>query len=96
MTSRRRTTPPTRRRTPATAGRGPSGGDLTHVGEDVAFLRGTRYAVATGDYDGSTGSSMTTDGGRTWKRVSRKGYHTIDCVDEVCWAAGSKGRVGRG
>jgi hypothetical protein len=28
--------------------------------------------------------------------VSRKGYHTIDCVDEVCWAAGSKGRVGRG
>lgn len=72
------------------------GRDLTHIGEDVAFLRGTRYAVATGDYDGSTGSSMTTDGGRTWRRVSRKGYHTIDCVDEVCWAAGSKGRVGRG
>ena len=72
------------------------GGDLTHIGEDVAFLRGTRYAVATGDYDGSTGSSITTDGGRTWKRVSRKGYHTIDCVDGVCWAAGGKGRVGRG
>ncbi|GAA5105579.1 oxidoreductase [Alloalcanivorax gelatiniphagus] len=72
------------------------GGDLAHIGEDVSFLRGTRYAVATGDYDGSAGSSVTTDGGRTWKRVSRKGYHTIECVDAVCWAAGSAGRVGRG
>jgi photosystem II stability/assembly factor-like uncharacterized protein len=71
-----------------------TGGDLSHVGEDVAFLRGTRYAVATGDYDGSIGSSITTDGGRTWKRTSRKGYHAIDCVGTVCWAAGSKGRVG--
>ena len=71
-----------------------TGGDLSHVGEDVAFLRGTRYAVATGDYDGSIGSSITTDGGRTWKRTSKKGYHAIDCVDTVCWAAGSKGRVG--
>ena len=71
-----------------------TGGDLSHVGEDVAFLRGTRYAVATGDYDGSIGSSITTDGGRTWKRASRKGYHAIDCVGTACWASGSKGRVG--
>lgn len=46
------------------------GGDLTLVGEDVAFLRGT------------------------WKRASRKGHHTIECVDAACWAAGSSGRVG--
>ena len=58
-----------RRPTPATAGPGPAA-DLSHVGEDVAYLRGRRYAVATGDYDGSIGSSITTDGGRTWKRVS--------------------------
>lgn len=70
------------------------GGDLTHVGEDVEFLRGSRYAIATGDYDGSVGTSLTTDGGRTWKRVSRKGYHVVDCYEQVCWAAGSKGRVG--
>ena len=72
------------------------GGDLTHVGEDVTFVKGTRYAVATGDFDGSVGSSITTNGGRTWQRASKKGYHVIDCIDGVCWAAGSKGRVGRG
>lgn len=72
------------------------GGDLTHVGEDVTFVKGTRYAVATGDFDGSVGSSITTDGGRTWQRASRKGYHVIDCIDGVCWAAGRKGRAGRG
>lgn len=72
------------------------GADLEHVGEDVTFLRGTRYAVATGDYDGSAGSSITTDGGATWRLVSELGYHVIDCAGKVCWAAGSKGRVGRG
>ena len=70
--------------------------DLPHVGEDVAMLRGWKVAVATGDYNGSVGSSLTTDGGRTWRKVSRLGYHTVDCVGGVCWAAGSKGRVGRG
>lgn len=72
------------------------GSDLRHVGEDVAFLRGTRHAIATGDYDGSVGTSVTHDGGRTWTRVSKRGYHAVDCVGGVCWAAGSKGRVGRG
>ncbi|WP_216652069.1 oxidoreductase [Nocardioides sp. zg-1308] len=69
---------------------------LRHVGEDVAFVRGWRYAVATGDYDGSAGSSITRDGGATWTRVSKLGYHAVDCVSKVCWAAGSEGRVGRG
>ncbi|GAA1912381.1 oxidoreductase [Nocardioides hwasunensis] len=73
-----------------------SGGDLRHVGEDVTVLRGWRYALATGDYDGSAGTSLTSDGGRTWTRVSKKGYHVIDCVATTCWAAGSTGRVGRG
>jgi photosystem II stability/assembly factor-like uncharacterized protein len=72
------------------------GDDLTHIGEDVTFIRGSRYAVATGDYGGSAGSSVTTDGGATWRRVSDLGYHAVDCVGKVCWAAGSKGRVGRG
>ncbi|RYB95778.1 oxidoreductase [Nocardioides oleivorans] len=71
-----------------------SGGDLRHIGEDVTYLRGWRYAVATGDYDGSAGTSTTSDGGRTWTRVSKKGYHVVDCVGKVCWAAGSTGRVG--
>lgn len=69
---------------------------LTHVGEDVTYLRGWKVALATGDYQGSVGSSLTTDGGRTWSRVSDSGYHVVDCVAKVCWAAGSEGRVGRG
>ena len=72
------------------------GTTLTHVGEDVTFLRGWKVAVATGDYRGSVGTSLTRDGGATWTRVSDLGYHVVDCVAKVCWAAGSKGRVGRG
>lgn len=72
------------------------GVSLRHVGEDVAYVRGSRYAVATGDYDGSVGTSVTRDGGATWTRVSTLGYHAVECVKTVCWAAGSEGRVGRG
>lgn len=72
------------------------GVSLTHIGEDVAYVRGWKVAVATGDYRTSVGSSLTRDGGATWTRVSDLGYHVIDCVAKVCWAAGSKGRVGRG
>lgn len=70
------------------------GTDLTHIGEDVTYVRGWKLAVTTGDYRGSVGSSLTTDGGVNWTRVSDLGYHVIDCVAKVCWAAGSKGRVG--
>ena len=69
---------------------------LTHVGEDVTYVRGWKVAVATGDYKGSVGSSLTRDGGETWTRVSDLGYHVVDCVAKVCWAAGTLGRVGRG
>lgn len=73
------------------------GGDLTHVGEDVAFLGRThRVAVAVGDYGGSTGTSLTRDGGRTWQRISDVGFHAVDCTrDGACWSAGSEGTVGR-
>jgi photosystem II stability/assembly factor-like uncharacterized protein len=72
------------------------GVSLTHIGEDVTFVRGWKLAVATGDYKTSVGTSLTRDGGATWTRVSDLGYHVVDCVAKVCWAAGSKGRVGRG
>ncbi len=70
--------------------------DLTHVGEDVAFVGGGhRVALATGTYRGSTGTSLTRDGGASWQRVSDQGFHTIDCLpDGTCWAAGAKGEVG--
>ena len=72
------------------------GVSLTHIGEDVTLVRGWRLAVATGYYKTSVGTSLTRDGGATGTRVSDLGYHVIDCVAKVCWAAGSKGRVGRG
>ncbi|WP_431842144.1 hypothetical protein [Calidifontibacter indicus] len=64
-----------------TDGRTWTGGiSLTHVGEDVSFLGGPWTAVATGDYRGSTGTSLTTDGGRTWTRVSDQSYHAVECL----------------
>jgi photosystem II stability/assembly factor-like uncharacterized protein len=79
-----------------------NGGDLTHLGEDAAFLPGARRTVLTvgqgPDADGTivAGTSISRDAGRTWRLVSETGYHTIDCPRAgSCWAAGSFGAVGR-
>ncbi|MCH8629057.1 oxidoreductase [Arsenicicoccus piscis] len=70
--------------------------DLTHVGEDVAFVGGGhRVAIATGTYRGSSGTSLTRDGGRTWQRLSDQGFHAVKCVPGgTCWGAGATGQVG--
>lgn len=77
-------------------------GDLTHLAEDVVYLPSHGHPlVATGE--GTTaedetvmGTSISTDGGRTWKRISDTGFHTLDCTrDGSCWAAGGNGRVAR-
>lgn len=70
------------------------GEDLTHVGEDVAMVRGWKVAIASGNYGGSTGTSLTTDGGATWTRLSDVGFHALDCEAGVCWGAG-RGVAGR-
>ncbi len=71
-------------------------GDLTHLGEDVAYVPGLPGVVlVTGEYGDGAGSSVSVDGGRTWTRVADVGFHTLDCVPGACWAAGSVGRVGR-
>lgn len=69
------------------------GGDLTHLGEDAAWLR--RTVLVVGEYGGTQGSSISRDGGHTWTRFSEVGFHTIECTrDGACWAAGGNGRVG--
>lgn len=69
------------------------GGDLRHLGEDVAW-RGEQ-AIVVGEYGGAAGSSITADGGRSWRRFSPVGFHTLDCtLGGACWAAGGDGRVG--
>ncbi|WP_432477989.1 oxidoreductase [Nocardioides sp. GXQ0305] len=72
-----------------------AGGDLAHLGEDVAWV-GRRLLVATGESGPELGTSISTDGGRTWQQVSDTGYHTLDCTrDGSCWAASGNGRVAR-
>ncbi len=71
-----------------------NGGDLTHPGEDAAWVS-KRVVVVTGEAGEVTGTSISTDGGRSWDRVSTTGFHTLDCTrDGSCWAAGGGGRVG--
>jgi photosystem II stability/assembly factor-like uncharacterized protein len=74
-----------------------NGGDLTHLGEDVAWRYGNRRSVlVVGESGETTGSSISRDGGRTWQLFSEIGFHTLDCTpDGSCWAAGGGGRVGR-
>ena len=74
-----------------------SAGDLTHLGEDVAYLPGrSEGLVVTGESGEVMGTSVSRDGGRSWTHVSETGYHALDCTrDGSCWAAGGSGRVAR-
>ncbi|MEU5522000.1 oxidoreductase [Streptomyces sp. NPDC047860] len=59
----------------------------------VAWLPHSRTAALA---VGPTGTSLTTDAGRTWRTVDTGSYDTVDCTpDHGCWAAGEQGRVAR-
>ena len=50
----------------------------------------------TGESGAVRGTSLSTDGGRTWEPVGDTGCHTLDCTrDGSCWAAGGGGRIAR-
>lgn len=70
-------------------------GDPAHLAEDVAFLPGRHRAVLiVGESGDVMGTSVSLDGGRSWRQVSETGYHALDCTrDGACWAAGGDGRV---
>jgi photosystem II stability/assembly factor-like uncharacterized protein len=74
-----------------------NGGDLAQLAEDAAWLSGfDRALVSVGESGETAGSSLSWDGGRTWRPISEVGYHALDCTaDRSCWAAGSGGRVAR-
>lgn len=68
-------------------------GDLAHLGEDVSWLGHRVVVVGQGGAIG--GSSVSKDGGRSWRQFSAEVFHTLDCTDDgACWAAGGAGRVG--
>jgi photosystem II stability/assembly factor-like uncharacterized protein len=72
-------------------------GDLSHLGEDVAYLPAhENRLIVTGESGDVMGTSLSADGGRNWTQVSEAGYHALDCTrDGSCWAAGGSGRVAR-
>ncbi len=74
-----------------------SAGDLSHLGEDVAYLPAHEsWLIVTGESGDVMGTSLSADGGRSWTQVSDVGYHALDCTrDGSCWAAGGSGRVAR-
>jgi photosystem II stability/assembly factor-like uncharacterized protein len=45
---------------------------------------------------GPTGSDLSYDGGRTWKRFDTGSFDAVRCApDGACWASGDQGRVAR-
>ncbi|WP_082563888.1 WD40/YVTN/BNR-like repeat-containing protein [Nocardioides sp. Root140] len=69
-------------------------GDLAHLGEDAAWIRGRHHTVVVvGESGDVAGSSISLDGGLNWERFSETGFHTLDCVRRTCWAAGGNGRA---
>jgi photosystem II stability/assembly factor-like uncharacterized protein len=70
-----------------------NGGDLAGYRSGVdhlAELRGTAVAV------GPSGSDVTRDAGRTWRRFSTDDFDAVRCTaDGACWASGPQGAVAR-
>jgi hypothetical protein len=45
---------------------------------------------------GPTGSDLSLDGGRTWKRFDTGSFDAVQCAsDGSCWASGEQGRVAK-
>ncbi|MCO8270777.1 oxidoreductase [Actinoplanes sp. TRM 88003] len=44
---------------------------------------------------GPTGSDISYDAGRTWKRFDTGSFDAVECVPGACWASGAQGRVAR-
>jgi hypothetical protein len=57
----------------------------------AAFAGAYGFLLATG----TSGSTLSLDGGRSWTPIGG-GYNSVACSGtEVCFAAGSDGRIGR-
>ena len=44
---------------------------------------------------GPTGSDLSRDGGRTWKKFDTGSFDAVECAGGACWASGAEGRVAR-
>ena len=58
----------------------------------VAYLAGRKVWIAVG----TSGSDISSDGGRSWARFDGSSYNAIGVVgDDAVWAVGPAGRIGR-
>ena len=44
---------------------------------------------------GTSGSDISTDGTRTWRRFDTGAYHALGTAGRAVWAVGPKGRIAR-
>ncbi|HSO75533.1 MAG TPA: oxidoreductase, partial [Blastocatellia bacterium] len=58
----------------------------------VAFVHGTAKLIAVGE----TGSDFSTDGGASWKTLSKDAYHSISFARSGAgWVVGADGRIAK-
>ncbi len=70
----------------------PNGAGTGGFRSAAAFVPGSSTVVATGP----EGTDISSDGGATWKRVSKRGYHALSFGrDGPGWASGADGRIAR-
>jgi photosystem II stability/assembly factor-like uncharacterized protein len=56
----------------------------------ASWVPGSRnIAVAVG----TSGSDITLDGGENWRTFDNGTFDAVECIEDVCWASGSRGRV---
>lgn len=63
-------------------------------------LNGYRSAVDYVDQNtiiavGSSGSDISTDGGKTWKNLDKENYNAVRAKDKIVWAVGADGLVAK-
>jgi photosystem II stability/assembly factor-like uncharacterized protein len=67
--------------------------------EPGQYRSGAAWLPGRGDVAlavGPTGSDITYDGGRTWRRFDTGSFDSVQCArDGACWASGDQGRVAR-
>lgn len=58
----------------------------------AAFVPGRPFVVIA---VGPTGSDVSFDGGRSWRKFDDGSFDGVQCVPRACWASGEQGRAAR-
>lgn len=58
--------------------------------KESAWLRSNSQLIAVG----TSGTSLSTDKGKTWQAIDNQAFHVIQCQQKKCYAIGAKGQLG--